>query len=327
MHLSPEQKTAVNAKNGNFRQHLGEPAAVALGRFASGLGPTPITCVVRSQVTNSNDVFDMYGRLIGDVYVQVGHTEINLNHWLLQHGHAFPAFYDSMTKQEISDIQALVEQAQTDNAGVWSHYTAKANEFDARRRAPKAHVTYSAAKDQQAVSFPKLFRRASAWGALKAAGLQTTRYIEYLKAHPDAATRRRRSSRRGRARRSGSCRSSLTSATGSRRRRVGSCLTRRGVFWLMGRGGRWRIGKWLAVHAFMEELDVASIRRRAAWLTTLTGRSQNGIGFSVGSGITCCASRLSLSWVIVPPRLRSCGPRWKRSSAPALTRGPTVARS
>jgi len=184
-HLSPEQKAAVSAKNGNFRQHLGESAAVALGKFVTALGPTPIACVVRSQVTKPNDVFDMYGRLIGDVYVQVGHQEINLNHWLLQHGYAFPAFYDSLTKQEIDDIQTLVQQAQSSNAGVWSHYTAKANEFDARRLAPKAHAPYSAARDQAAVSFPKLFRRASAWAVLKAAGVQSTRYIEYLRAHPD----------------------------------------------------------------------------------------------------------------------------------------------
>ena len=42
--------------NGNFRQHLGKSAAIALGKF---LGPSPIACVVRSQVTNPNDVFDM----------------------------------------------------------------------------------------------------------------------------------------------------------------------------------------------------------------------------------------------------------------------------
>jgi endonuclease YncB( thermonuclease family) len=185
MNLAAQAKSAVAKANGTFRQHLGETAAQALGKLVNGLGPNPIACLVRSRVSHPSDVFDMFGRLIGDVFVQVGHQQINLNHWLLQHGQAFPTFYDSMTEQEIADIEALVKHAQEANAGIWAHYSADATEFDERLLAPRAHATFSADRDAGAVSMPKLFRRASSWSVLKKSGLKTTSFVAYLKAHPD----------------------------------------------------------------------------------------------------------------------------------------------
>src|SRR5262249_28461065 len=108
---TPEQKAAFKAHNGNFRQFFGETAATHLHDFLGKAGASPVTCVVRTQVDEPNDVFDTYGRLVGDIFVTIGGKEQNANKWLCDNGWAFPTFYASMTDQEITDLIALTEPA------------------------------------------------------------------------------------------------------------------------------------------------------------------------------------------------------------------------
>ncbi|HEV7599315.1 MAG TPA: thermonuclease family protein, partial [Bradyrhizobium sp.] len=84
----------------NLRQHFGESATIALATFLKSLGASPIPCRVVTRVNKPNDVFDKYGRFIGDILVRKGAKEINVNHWLVEQGWAFPSFYDSMMVQE-----------------------------------------------------------------------------------------------------------------------------------------------------------------------------------------------------------------------------------
>ena len=77
-----------------------------------------------------SDVFDMFGRFVGDIFVSIGGKERNVNHWLCENGWAYPTFYSSMTNQEIIDITALYKKARTRKAGIWKKATADLTGFD-----------------------------------------------------------------------------------------------------------------------------------------------------------------------------------------------------
>ena len=180
---TPDQKKKFSANNGNFRQHLGESAARALAQFLAGAGASPIRCMVRTQVDEPGDVFDMFGRLIGDVIVTIGGAEANANRWLCEQGWAYPTFYSSMTEDEINDFLALAQAAKKAKRGVWKSNSSDVNVFDKtlvfRKNGPVA-------PDSGAVFMPKLFRRRSTYGVAKAAGMTKVRFKDYLALEPDA---------------------------------------------------------------------------------------------------------------------------------------------
>src|SRR5262249_37880764 len=103
LHFKPQLRLnlpggpAVPQKFVSLRQHFGESATVALANFLKTFGPGPLPCRVVTRVDHPNDVFDKYGRFVGDIQIKKGKQEININHWLVEQGWAFPAFYDSMT--------------------------------------------------------------------------------------------------------------------------------------------------------------------------------------------------------------------------------------
>src|SRR6266542_3666934 len=74
-------------------------------------GRDTVACEVRTLVEHPNEVFDMYGRFIGDVWVR-GH---HLNRWLVEEGWAFPAFYASMTHEEIRSLRRAASHAERRN--------------------------------------------------------------------------------------------------------------------------------------------------------------------------------------------------------------------
>ncbi|HEX3855007.1 MAG TPA: thermonuclease family protein [Polyangiaceae bacterium] len=119
-YLPAVSKAKAKKPNANFRQYYGRAAAAALGGFVSVLGKTQVNCRVVTQVSEPNDVFDMYGRFIGDVIVTgTDGNEVDLNLWMVQNGWAFPTFYTSMTKDEITvakqhDLADFVSDARVD---------------------------------------------------------------------------------------------------------------------------------------------------------------------------------------------------------------------
>lgn len=170
--------------NGDFRQPLAETAVAALGAFLATAGADPMPCIARTAVSKPGDVFDMYGRFIGDVYVRLGHVEVDLNHWLLQRGWAFPALYNSMTNDEIRAVLSLAQESERAQRGIWAHRARDEQKFDFERVFRKPGKS-TPTKDQGVVSFPKLFRRVSVWRVLSAAKLTTETFNGYLTAAPD----------------------------------------------------------------------------------------------------------------------------------------------
>jgi endonuclease YncB( thermonuclease family) len=153
--MPPVSKAKAKKQNANFRQHYARAAAEALGSFLHTLGTDQVKCRVVTAVSTPNDVFDTYGRFIGNIIVtdQKG-RDIDLNLWMLQHGWAFPTFYSSMSTDEIKGLRAIGARAAKKKLGIWKGYGPKLS-FDHA-------LLYSdagSAPDAGAVSMPKIFRR------------------------------------------------------------------------------------------------------------------------------------------------------------------------
>jgi endonuclease YncB( thermonuclease family) len=182
---TPQQRANFNTANANFRQKFGETSTVGLGKFLAKAGKSPIKCVVRTAVDEPNEVFDTFGRLVGDIFMTVGGREQNANHWLCQHGWAFPTFYSSMTKQEITDLTALSASARKAKMGIWKRATSDVSAFD-RALVFRKNGTPHPASDHGPVFLPKLFRRRSTFGIALAAKMTRGPFKSYLIAEPDA---------------------------------------------------------------------------------------------------------------------------------------------
>jgi len=160
---TPAQRTAFNAANGNFRQNFGETATVALLKFLTQAGNSPIKCVVRTAVDEPGEVFDTFGRMVGDIFVTINGVEQNANHWLCSKGWAFPTFYTSMTNQEITDLTTISEKARGAKAGIWDQASSNLNPFDPKLMF-RNHGKPNPSSDVGPVILPKLFRRRSTFG-------------------------------------------------------------------------------------------------------------------------------------------------------------------
>ena len=153
LHYSAALKGTVN-----FRQYQGETSAVQLAQRLHRSGKPTVPCRVVTAVDLPNDAVDAYGRFVGDILLEEGGTEVNINDWMLENGWAFPAFYDSMTPAEITRMTAAAKKAETPQLGIWKFYTSVIGPLDwnlvFRRSGPPLPN-----KDHGPVIFPKLFRR------------------------------------------------------------------------------------------------------------------------------------------------------------------------
>ena len=132
---APELHYPGIVRNGSYknRQHRAEGATLALRSLLSKAGQAQIPCVFYSLVDEPGQVVDKYGRFVGYVEVEVKGTAINLNHWLVEQGWAFPTFYDSCNAQEILDLLAASKKARKASAGIWQDV---ANEVRSYHGAP-----------------------------------------------------------------------------------------------------------------------------------------------------------------------------------------------
>jgi endonuclease YncB( thermonuclease family) len=173
LHYDPALPEA-EGRDGDYRQHHGEAAAVALAKFLRGLakGRATLGCTVETQVETPNDVFDTYGRFIGTIYVRSGQgRRLSLNTWMVREGLAYPTYYASMTAEEIRELAAAAVAAKRSRKGIWRGQSASLK-FDPRLRFHGGGL--APANDAGDVRFPKLFRRLAACYAATgcAAGLR-----------------------------------------------------------------------------------------------------------------------------------------------------------
>jgi len=151
----------------NFRQYFGETAAIALHDLIAAAGKNPVHCEVRTFVNHPNDVFDTYGRLIGNIILHPNtKKELNVNHWLVQNGWALPAFYNSALVEEIKEISKFADEARKNKKGIWAHLSTDVGHPDFSllfRHGGPANPQ----ADIGPVVVPKMFRREVAWQKLQ----------------------------------------------------------------------------------------------------------------------------------------------------------------
>jgi endonuclease YncB( thermonuclease family) len=151
LHYNPTVKDGINK---NFRQPYGQSVTVALAKKCAALakGSNTLECRVETRVSRPNDVFDMYGRFIGTIFV----GDLSLNTWMVENGLAFPTYYASMESGEIEELQAATTRARGDHLGIWGGYESYL-ELDPDlvfvKNGDPAEI------DAGAVLMPKIFRR------------------------------------------------------------------------------------------------------------------------------------------------------------------------
>ncbi|HYR41958.1 MAG TPA: thermonuclease family protein, partial [Terriglobia bacterium] len=157
LHYQPVEKGTAD-----FRQILGETCTVQLAKnIKNGNGSHTIPCTVVSAVNHPGDVFDTYGRLVGDILIEQNGNTVNLNHWLVEHGWAYPTFYDSMTVEEIAAYEALLAKAKQNGSGVYAHLTGDIQDLDWQLLF-RSHGAVQNEPGGRNTLMPKMFRRLAA---------------------------------------------------------------------------------------------------------------------------------------------------------------------
>ena len=164
----------------SYRQLLGATSTKALHDFLGSTGKTTLDCRVITQVDTPNEVFDTYGRLVGDIELTVNGKLLNLNHWLVEHGWAYPTFYSSMTNDEINALLALAKAARANKTLVWKFLSKVIGPFDFNLREPRVGDTSVLATDKGSAIFPKLFRRYTNFSPRKKAKVTPQNFQAFL---------------------------------------------------------------------------------------------------------------------------------------------------
>lgn len=170
--------------NHDYRQPLAETGTAALGAYLGAAAGRSVTCVVRTRVDDPAEVFDTYGRMVGDILVRRPRL-VDLNHWLVERGWAVPAFYSSMLAGEISELLELTERARRGARGVWARIAERLGRFEWSRIYRGAEAPLVAEEDNARVLLPKLFRRHATWKVNRRAEMLKGSFGEYLERRPD----------------------------------------------------------------------------------------------------------------------------------------------
>jgi endonuclease YncB( thermonuclease family) len=188
LHYREYFKAGLTKNNVEYRQFLAETAATKLHDLLAGHGAgNTVPCMVVTRVDLPDQVFDIYRRFVGDIVVTIGSAQIDVNHWLVEQGWAFPTFYTTMRNDEIQPILKLATAAQKasgSNRRVWGQLSAHVGPIKETliyRSKGKPNPNGDVGK----VVMPKLFRRRVTYTIDSASGLTSAKFPDYLKAKTD----------------------------------------------------------------------------------------------------------------------------------------------
>lgn len=142
-----------------FRQHWGARAVYELGKYLvkkTNSDKHTIKAYAFSRVDKPSDVFDRYGRFVGDIMIVKSKT--NLNQWLVKNNWTFPDFYDSMTSEEISILESKACIGKQKRYGIWAGQSDKLSIFDPVFYWKKT-LKIDPKTDKGPLNIPKIFRR------------------------------------------------------------------------------------------------------------------------------------------------------------------------
>jgi endonuclease YncB( thermonuclease family) len=181
--VTATKRTAYNAENKTERrQYWGETATLALAQKLSTFGAGVIRCEVYSFVDHPYELMDTYGRVVGNL--RVGKKfGLDLNTWLTEQGWVFPAFYSSMSEEEIQTLLAAALKGRQQGR-VWSTLVDDTSKFKPKLVYRKGGPI-DTENDQGALILPKLFRRQVAYKTEVLAKVFNGSYAEFLADRPD----------------------------------------------------------------------------------------------------------------------------------------------
>lgn len=189
--LNPSQKAALKAVNVEYRQAYAETSVGHLVKFLESTSPNQesLECIFLSQnIKAPADAIDVYGRFVGDIFIQQDGNWVSVNEWILSQGLAFPAFYNSMTVAEINRLTALsrvAEQKAKVLKNVWLQFSKKIVPFDFGLMFRENGTPDPVADAKAKVLFPKVYRRYCVYSILKKAILlDDENFTQYLKSKP-----------------------------------------------------------------------------------------------------------------------------------------------
>lgn len=168
-----------------YRQPLGATATNALYEFLASTEVNVLTCRVWTAVDRPGEVFDTYARFVGNIEVNLAGHVTDINYWLMEQGWTFPAFYSSMSNEEITRLAALAKLARGSKRGVWKRVTKTIRPFDFDLVELHKGDIEVLTKDRGAVLFPKLFRRYCSWAVRKKAGITKLGFQRFLEGVKD----------------------------------------------------------------------------------------------------------------------------------------------
>jgi endonuclease YncB( thermonuclease family) len=173
------KRAAFHKVNRRYRQHGGETATVKLAahlrRLAGGSDSLP--CQVRTEVDHPSEVFDTYGRMIGNLLVGKSFDH-DLNLWLAEEGWAFPTFYSSMRASEIEAFRGAAAKAKKAKKGIWKTASQDTSLFDWNLVYEK---NSEGAEEPGPILMPKIFRRVVAFQTNRRAKLIAGTFAAYLR--------------------------------------------------------------------------------------------------------------------------------------------------
>jgi endonuclease YncB( thermonuclease family) len=191
--LSPQEKSEAlaaaqerfRALNRSYRQPLGATTTNALAAFLQGFSTASVPCRVWTRVDHPDEVFDTYGRLVGDIEVEAPRGAVNVNQWLAENGLAFPTFYSSMTDEEIGAITQRALAARHARRGIWKRATRTIPPFGFQLLEPAKGDTLVLEDDAGPVLMPKLYRRQCSHAVRRRVGITRAGFQSYLEAAQD----------------------------------------------------------------------------------------------------------------------------------------------
>lgn len=187
--VSAAERKKYNETNKDRRQCFAETSTVGLAKhlkqYANANGE--IKAIFETEVDEPADAIDTYGRFVGNI--RIGTHDINV--WLVENGWGHPAYYTSMSKEEIAIYQAAWKKGmkKANRPGKYLSKDASAFDWKLIYQEPKKDevIHFTMGEDKGKVLMPKIFRRQVAWKvAIKAGALdKKTTFKQYLASKPD----------------------------------------------------------------------------------------------------------------------------------------------
>jgi len=177
--ITSAMREAYNAGNPERRQHWAESATVALAKKLEGFGADAIDCEFVSRVKEPSDIVDTYGRFVGNIRVG-GNFDLDINVWLTEEGWVYPAFYLSMTKDEVNEYLVAMKKGKA-KGRIWEDYSKDTGKFDNKLRYRRGGPAGEIGSDKGDVLMPKIYRRQVTFRVSKSAKIVSGSFAGFLR--------------------------------------------------------------------------------------------------------------------------------------------------